>query len=129
MGIRARVLTAALGAILLGGVGFLWLGRGSNATRMWDPPAPGTVMVQDSSPNRLLSARVVAADTAGSYRFQILMLSGGAIVAERRIAAPVGYHPQLISLKWSQGQAVATIDHDFGDGNLEFKLAPPARAN
>src|SRR5690348_10844733 len=113
MSTRARVLSSAVGAILLLGVAFLWLDRGSGATRMWDPPAPGTVVAQDSSPNRLLSARVVAANTAGSYRFQILSLSDGLIVAERRIAAPVGYHAQLVSLKWSQGQAVATIDHDF----------------
>jgi hypothetical protein len=123
---RARFFTVVGAAILLAGIGYLWIERSFAHILAWAPPAPGTVMAQDSSPSKDLLAEVISAESAGVYRLQILSLPAHDVLASRRISAPVGYHPQIVSLKWNQGQVIATIDHDFGDGNLEFSLAPPA---
>lgn len=98
--------------------------QGSLTFLEWDPPAPGTLLAEATSPDGSLAARVHAASTIGRYVFELRRLGSGEIVASREIKAPVGYHAHRITLEWeSTGKrVVAVIDHDFGNNNLRFPL-------
>ena len=90
----------------------------------WKPPDPGSVIAELSSPDKSLSARVIATEVQGTYVFEVRSINKNNILAEQSISAPIGYHEHRVSLTWNRdGQTVlATIDHDFGDGNKVFKI-------
>ena len=92
--------------------------------QLWEPPIPGSVMAKRSSPDNSLLARLIAAEAKGTYTLEVRDIRKGNVLAERIIAAPVGYHAHIVSLTWSEdGRIVrATIDHDFGDDNRVFDL-------
>jgi hypothetical protein len=122
---RAKVVGVAAGALaLLLAVGLWWSSRLDFFA--WDAPRPGSIVAETMAPDSGLVATVKAGLTKGEYLFELRRTDGGELVASERISAPVGYHPHRITLRWLAGGArvVATIDHDFGDGNLEFPLAP-----
>ncbi len=98
----------------------------SHSDEPWEPLPAGTLVVESPSPERGLSAVVIAQQTPGGYTLEIRDARNQETLSGKDIAAPVGYHPHLITLKWSPdgAQVVATIDHDFGDNNLLFELAP-----
>ena len=81
-------------------------------------------MAKHMSPDNSLLARVIAAKTKGTYTFQVRDIRTGDVLAERTIAAPIGYHAHIVTLAWGEdGRVVtATIDHDFGDDNRVFDL-------
>ena len=85
---------------------------------------PGSVMVERSSPDNSLLARVVAVDTIVTYTLEVRDIGKANVLAARTIAAPVGYHAHIVSLAWSEdsGVVTATIDRDFGDHNRVFDL-------
>jgi hypothetical protein len=91
---------------------------------LWEPPIPGSVMAERSSPDNTLLARVIAVKAKGTYTLEVRNVRTDDVLAERTIAAPVGYHAHIVSLAWSEdGRLVtATIDHDFGDDNRVFDL-------
>jgi hypothetical protein len=91
---------------------------------LWKPPIPGSVMAKRSSPDNSLLARVIAAEAKGTYTFEVRDIRKGNVLAERTIAAPVGYHEHIVSLMWSEDNRIvtATIVHDFGDDNRVFDL-------
>jgi len=91
---------------------------------LWEPPIPGSVMAEHSSPDNSLLARVIVAETKGTYILEVCDIRKGNVLAERSIAAPVGYHAHIVSLTWSEDSRIvmATIDHDFGDDNRVFDL-------
>jgi len=122
---RAKILGAsAAGLALLLAVGYWWFPRFNFFA--WDAPPPGTLVAEKVAPDSGLVARVRAGPTKGEYLFELRKTHGGELVASETMTAPVGYHQHLITLRWVTGsaRAIATIDHDFGDGNLEFSLAP-----
>ena len=124
--IRRPFLVGTAGvAVLIAGLAFFWPRRDSLAAT-WDPPAPGTVVAESSAPDSALIATVRAADSIGHYVFELRKPGSDTPVASREIAAPVGYHPQRVTVEWeASGQrAVAVIDHDFGDNPLRFSLIP-----
>jgi hypothetical protein len=121
-----RFITIAVATLaLLGALAFVWLDRSFSFFK-WDPPRPGTVVAESESPNRNVAATVRAATPGGHYVFELRTRQTGQVIATRDIAAPVGYHPHIVTLEWdSEGKrAVAIIDHDFGDNNLRFALGP-----
>jgi len=81
-------------------------------------------MAERSSPDSSLLARVIAADGIGTYIFEVRDILRGSLLAERTIAASVGYHAHIVSLAWSEDSRVvtATIDRDFADYNMAFDL-------
>ena len=85
---------------------------------------PGSVMVERSSPDNSLLARVIAAEAIGTYTLEVRDIRKANVLAARTIAAPVGYHAHIVSLTWSEDSRVvtATIDRDFGDHNQVFDL-------
>lgn len=91
---------------------------------LWEPPIPGSVMAERSSPDNSLLARVIAAEAQGTYTLEVRDVRKGNVLAERTIAAPVGYHAHIVSLTWSEDSRIvtATIDHDFGEDNRVFDL-------
>jgi len=91
---------------------------------LWEPPIPGSVMAERSSPDNSLLARLIAAEAKGTYTLAVRDIRKGNVLAERIIAAPVGYHAHIVSLTWSEDSRIvtATIDHDFGDDNRVFDL-------
>ncbi len=97
---------------------------GSCSGPPWEAPVPGSVMAEKKSPDNRFLARVIAAETNGSYTFNVRDVQTDNILAERTIKAPVGYHAHIVALVWrADGTIVtATIDHDFGDGNNVFDL-------
>ena len=121
---RAKVLGMAAGAVALLALGFWWFPRFDFFT--WDAPPPGAIVAEKVAPDSGLLATVRAGATKGQYLFELRRTRGGELVASETIAAPVGYHRHLVTLRWVTGgaRAIATIDHDFGEGNLDFSLAP-----
>ncbi len=91
---------------------------------LWDPPVPGAVIAERASPDERRLARVVAAQIHGSYVLGVHDPGKGLVLAERTVAAPVGYHPHIVSLTWSDDGRTVTvaIDHDFGDYSSVFDL-------
>ena len=91
---------------------------------LWEPPTPGSVMAEHTSPDNSLLARIIAAEAQGSYTLEVCNVRKGDVLAHRTIAAPVGYHAHIVSLTWSQDSQIvtATIDYDFGDNNRVFDL-------
>ncbi len=81
-------------------------------------------MVERSSPDNSLLARVIAAEAIGTYTLEVRDIRKANVLAARTIAAPVGYHAHIVSLAWSEDSRVvtATIDRDFGDHNVVFDL-------
>ena len=122
---RPFLIGAAAVALLLAGLAFFWL-RGDSPWFAWDPPAPGTIVVESAAPDSAFIATVRAADSIGHYVFELRKRGSDAAVARQEIAAPVGYHPQRVTVEWevSGHRAVAVIDHDFGDNPLRFSLVP-----
>ncbi len=92
---------------------------------LWEPPLPGTVMAERSSPDKNLLARVIAAEAQGTYTLEVRDVRNGDVLAERTIAAPVGYHAHIAFLTWSEDSRIVTaiIDHDFGEKNRVFDLS------
>jgi|GEM_PF-1390626 hypothetical protein len=92
---------------------------------LWEPPIPGSVMAERSSPDKSLLARVIAAEAQGRYTLEVCDVRKGDVLAERTVTAPVGYHAHIVSLTWSEDSrtVTATIDHDFGDDNRVFDLS------
>ena len=122
---RAKILGASAAALaLLVAVGLWWFLRFDFFA--WDARPPGTLVAEKVAPDSALVARVRAGRTKGEYLFELRRTDGGELVSSETITAPVGYHEHLITLRWVTGgaRAIATIDHDFGEGNLEFSLAP-----
>ena len=122
---RAKILGVSAGAVaLLLALGLWWFSRLDFFA--WDAPPPGTLVAETVAPDGELVARVRAGAMKGQYLFELRRTDGGELVASETITAPVGYHKHLITLRWVTGtaRAIATIDHDFGEGNLEFSLAP-----
>jgi hypothetical protein len=121
-----RFITIAVATLaLLGALAIVWLDRSFSFFK-WDPPAPGTVVAESESPDRNVAATVRATTPGGHYVFELRTRQTGQVIATRDIAAPVGYHPHIVTLEWdSKGKrAVAIIDHDFGDNNLRFTIGP-----
>ena len=104
----------------------LWaaIALGACSETLWDPPSPGSVILERASPDEGLLARVVAAEVHGTYILGVQDGRTGRVLAERTVAAPVGYHPHLVSLTWGENSRTVTvaIDHDFGDYNSVFDL-------
>jgi len=90
----------------------------------WEPPLPGSVLAERSSPDKSLLARLIAAEAQGTYTLEVRDVRKGDVLAERTIAAPVGYHAHIASLTWSEDSRIvtATINHDFGEDNRVFDL-------
>ena len=91
---------------------------------VWDPPVPGSIIAERASPDGSRLARVRAAEVHGTYILGVHDARTGIILAERTVAAPVGYHPHIASLTWSNDGRTVTvdIDHDFGDYSSVFDL-------
>lgn len=91
---------------------------------LWEPPLPGSVMAERSSPDTYLMARVIAAETQGTYILEVRDVRKGNVLAKQTIAAPVGYHAHIASLRWSEDSRIVTaiIDHDFGEDIRVFEL-------
>ena len=89
-----------------------------------EPPLAGTVITERPSPDKNLLARVIATGSEGTYTLKVQDVGKDDVIAERTIAAPVGYHEHIISLTWSEDSRTvkATIDHDFGENNRGFDL-------
>ena len=98
----------------------------SDTQMWWEPLPPGTLVVEGLSPDRELSAVVIAQKKPGSYTLEIRRQVSQERLARRVIAAPAGYHAHLITVEWSPDgeQVTATIDHDFGDNTTVFELTP-----
>lgn len=92
---------------------------------LWDPPLPGSVVAERSSPDKCHFARIIAAEAQGTYIFEVRDVRKGDVLAERTIAAPVGYHAHIALLTWSKDSRIVTaiIDHDFGENNRVFDLS------
>ena len=121
-----RFITIAVATfVILAALAFVWLDRSFSFFK-WDPAAPGTVVAESESPDRNVAATVRAATPGGHYVFELRTRQTDQVIATREIAAPVGYHPHIVTLQWDSGgkRAVAIIDHDFGDNNLRFALGP-----
>ena len=90
----------------------------------WEPPLPGSVLAERSSPDKRLLAQVIAAEAQGTYTLGVRDVRNGDVLVKRTIAAPVGYHTHIASLTWSEDSRIvtATIDHDFGEDNRVFDL-------
>ena len=82
------------------------------------------MMAERPSPDNRLLAGVVAAEAQGIYTFEVRDVLNGLVLAERSMAAPVGYHAHIVSLRWRENSRIvtATRDHDFGDDNRVFNL-------
>ena len=122
---RAKIRGASAAALaLLLAAGLWWFPRFNFF--VWDAPPPGTLVAEKVAPDSGLVARVRAGPAKGEYLFELRRTDGGEVVASETITAPVGYHEHRITLRWVTGRAraIATIDHDFGEGNSEFSLAP-----
>lgn len=91
---------------------------------LWEPPLPGSVLAERSSPDKSLLARVIAAEAQGTYTLEVRDLRKGDVIDRRTIMAPVGYHAHIASLTWSEDNRIvtATFDHDFGEDNRVFDL-------
>ena len=91
---------------------------------LWEPPLPGLVIAERSSPDKSLLARVIAAEAQGTYTLEVRDVRKGDVFAKQTIAAPVGYHEHIASLTWSEDSRIVTvtIDHDFGEDNRVFNL-------
>jgi hypothetical protein len=120
---RAKIFGASAAVIALLAVSLWWFPRSSFFA--WDAPPPGTLVAERVAPDSGLVARVRAGATKGQYVLELETTTGGELVASDTITAPVGYHEHRITLRWvtDSARAIATIDHDFGEGNLEFSLA------
>ncbi|MGD2270298.1 MAG: hypothetical protein PVI06_07865 [Desulfobacterales bacterium] len=90
----------------------------------WEPPIPGTVLAERSSPDKSYLARVVASEAQGTYTLEVHDARKSGVLAERTIVAPVGYHAHIVSLAWNEDSRIvtATIGHDFGGDNRVFIL-------
>jgi len=119
-----KVMGAAIGVLVVVLAGALWWSH--DFSFGWNAPPPGTVLAQSLAPDSALIARVRAGTTKGQYVFELRRPHADGPVVSKVISAPVGYHKHIVSLRWGPGssRAIATIDHDFGVGNLEFALAP-----
>ena len=91
---------------------------------LWEPPVSGSVIVERSSPDKKLLARLITAEAPGAYTLEVRDIQKGDVIVRRTIVAPVGYHAHIASLKWSEDSRIvtATIDHDFGENNRMFDL-------
>ena len=93
------------------------------------PPLPGAIIAESSSPCKKFLARVIVADTEGTYTLKVRDALKDDILAAKTIAAPVGYHSHILSLTWSEDSRIVTvtIDHDFGENNRVFDLHTDSR--
>jgi len=122
---RIRVLLVGAGVVLVGALIGVRLVLGGPDSFNWAPPPAGTVVAQSWSPDNSLLATVIAGDSAGQYVFSLRRNTE--VIARRQIAAPVGYHPQIVHVDWvpDGSRAIATIDHDFGESNVRVELPLP----
>ena len=100
------------------------IGMAACSDALWEPPVSGSIIAERASPDGSRLARVRAAEVHGTYILGVHDARKGIILAERAVTAPVGYHPHIVSLTWSDdGRTVtAAIDHDFGDYSSVFDL-------
>ena len=91
---------------------------------LWDAPAAGSVAAESASPDKSLLVRVLAAEVHGAYTLEVQDVRTGRLLGQRTVEAPVGYHPHLFILTWSEDSRTVTvaIDHDFGDYESVFDL-------
>jgi hypothetical protein len=118
---RPKAIALATAVVLLGAAAWDCSRTGPFE---WSAPVAGTVVAESTAPGGALRARVKAGEKKGEYLFE-LVRRRGQVIATKKISAPIGYHEQRVSLRWSRNdEAIAVIDHDFGDGNVEFSLSP-----
>lgn len=95
--------------------------------RTFEPawPDEGTIVATALSPDHAAQAMLIAAVQRGHYRFEIQDAESGATLAHTAISAPLGYHEHIVSISWAPDSrhSQATIDYDFGDNNLQFRLS------
>ena len=97
---RGSLILAIVGAAFLSAATFLWFTGPRFSLTTKDAPHPGSVLAQSTAPNGTLVARVLSENVAGSYAFELRANPSGDLVAVREISAPVGYHPQIVTLEW-----------------------------
>jgi len=126
---QVRKLALVGGAVLLlaGGIAAPKLILGDLELFSWKPALPGAVLSERMSPDSQLIASVVGGDSAGRYTFSLRSTRTGVVIARHQLVAPVGYHAHRVQLEWSRdgSRAIATIDHDFGEKNVQDSLLRP----
>jgi hypothetical protein len=87
-------------------------------------PDPGTIVAMAASPDEAAEALLISRNERGHYHFEIRDSASGDALARTAIAAPLGHHEHVVSLRWADTRRVeVTIDYDFGDNNLQFRLS------
>jgi hypothetical protein len=83
---------------------------------------PKTVVVEESSPNGELKAFILREDSSNAYYFAIQRNSGSRMIVDADFMPKAGYHHPIFTLSWNKGsdEVSLTIDHDFGESNLEY---------
>ena len=81
-------------------------------------------MAMAASPDEAAEAVLISANDRGHYHFEIRDSGSGDALARTAISAPLGYHEHVASIHWADTRrAEVTIDHDFGDNNLQSSLS------
>ncbi len=101
---------------LLGGVSF-----------QWDPLPPGIVVAERPSPDSQVVASITTEGSEGRYLFILESAKTHDVLTSREVPLILGYHPPIVRIQWvpDGSRAIATIDHDFGDGVLRMALPRP----
>lgn len=87
-------------------------------------PNPGTTVATAVAPDETSVAMLISKKERGHYQFEIRNTISEDTLARMAISAPIGYHEHVVSIYWIDNQrAEATIDHDFGDNNIQFTLS------
>lgn len=87
-------------------------------------PAAGVVVAEQESSDGDFLSQVIATDERGVYRFIVFNILTEQAINEKTISVPVSYHAHGVSIEWNQktNEVIATIDHDYGEGNIDISL-------
>lgn len=122
---KSHVTALIFFAVLLG---FL-LGRvdtsnfnGSFIYKRGEYSLPNSTIISESSPNGKYTAEIIMDEGSQAYFFAFQKTGGSKLIVDADIAPPGGYHHPGFKLSWNEqnNMVYITVDHDFGDANIEF---------
>jgi hypothetical protein len=89
---------------------------------------PSTIVVEQGSSDGLYTAQILYESLSKAFFFAIEKKDGSRLIVDNSFVPSAGYHEPIFEMSWdkSNENVFITVDHDFGEGNLEFVFNVPA---